>query len=327
MRSLLPRRTLRLVPAVTTLAVAAAIAGCGSSETTTAEPGKLAQDASLEGASFTVGSKEFTEQLVLCQITSIALRSTGATVDEKCGLSGSNTTRAALDSGEIDMYWEYTGTSWINYLKETKPIGDPAKQYDAVAKRDLDEHGVKWLAPSPANNTYAIVVKADKAKELGVSSLSDYAELVRSDPSQATMCIASEFAGREDGWPGLEKTYGFKLADDHVATIAEGAIYNGVSKGEPCNFGEAAATDGRIPALDLVVLEDDKQFFPVYNPALTVRESVYEKNPALSKVMDPIARALTTPVLQELNTAVDIDGEDPTKVAEEWLQEQDFTGK
>lgn len=329
MRSPSRRRSLCTALAVLSIAAATLTTGCsaGKNEQATAKPGSLADNASLKGATFTVGSKEFTEQLILCQVTSLALRSAGATVNEKCGQQGSNTTRAALTSGSTDMYWEYTGTAWINYLKHTEPINDPAKQYEAAAKEDLAKNKVRWLAAAPANNTYAVGVKSDTAKKLGVSTISDYAKLVDSDPSKASMCVASEFAGRSDGLPGLEKAYGFTVPKSGLATLAEGAIYNAIAKENPCVFGETTTTDGRVSALSLTILEDDKHFFPVYNPALTVRESVYRKHPALAKVINPIALALTDKVLQKLNGDVDIKGEDPADVAHDWLQTKGFIGR
>ena len=140
------------------------------------------------------------------------------------------------------------------------------------------------------------------------------------------MCVASEFAGRSDGLPGLEKAYGFTVAKANLASLAEGAIYNGIDKGKPCNFGEVATTDGRIAALGMTVLNDDKKFFPVYNPALTVSDAAYKAHPDLEKVIDPIAAALTTPVLQDLNGQVDIKGKDAADVAQTWLKSKGFIG-
>lgn len=315
--------------AVASAAAVAAMATACSLSTSTAgtKPGSIAKDASLKGATFTVGSKEFTEQEVLCHISSDALRSAGATVHEKCGLTGSDTVRTALTSGSIDLYWEYTGTGWISYLKQTTPITDPARQFAAVAQQDLSKNHVKWLPPAPFNNTYALAAKTTVAQRLGVRTLSDYARLARTDPAKASLCIASEFVGRDDGLPGLEKTYGFKLPAARLATLNEGAIYNSVAKSKPCNFGEAFVTDGRIKGLGLTVLDDDKHFFPVYNPAVTIREAVYDAHPALAKVFAPISQALTTPVIQELNTEVDVKGQDPADVARTWLQDKGFIGR
>jgi osmoprotectant transport system substrate-binding protein len=320
------RNRLRAARTAIAVALTALVAACFSSSADSVEGGSLARDVSLEGATFTVGSKEFTEQLVLCEITSLALRSVGATVREKCGLQGSNTTRAALTSGSTDMYWEYTGTAWINYLQHTDPIKDPAQLYAATAQEDLAEHHVKWLTRSPANNTYAIGAKASTANDLGVTTISDYAGLVRTDPSAASMCVASEFAGRSDGLPGLEKAYGFTVPKDGLASLAEGAIFDAVSNSDPCNFGEITTTDGRIKSLGLAVLDDDKNFFPIYNPALTVRESVYNDHPELAKIAESIAVALTDGELQQLNGAVDVEGKDPKEVAKTWLQAKGFIG-
>ena len=325
------RRPLRIVLTTLTVALTTVTAGCFSSDNSSSSGGvpggSLAQAASLKDATFVVGSKEFTEQLVLCHITSLALRSAGATVTEKCGLQGSQTTRAALTSGSTDMYWEYTGTAWINYLKHTEPLEDPVQQYDEVAKQDLAENHIKWLTPAPFNNTYAVGVKAATADQLGVKSISDYARLAHTDPSKASMCVATEFAGRSDGWPGLQKAYGFELPKANTALLAEGAIYNAIAKGNPCNFGETTTTDGRLQALDLKVLNDDKTFFPIYNPALTVRESVYNDHPDLAKFAEPLARAMTDVELQKLNGDVDVRGKDAAKVAEAWLQDKGFIGK
>jgi osmoprotectant transport system substrate-binding protein len=140
------------------------------------------------------------------------------------------------------------------------------------------------------------------------------------------MCVASEFAGRSDGLPGLEKAYGFTVPKDGLATIAEGAIYNAIGKSDPCNFGEITTTDGRIQALGLTVLKDDKEFFPVYNPALTVRDSVYNDHQDLAKIAEPIATALTNEEFQRLNGDVDVKGKDPKQVAQDWLRAKGFIG-
>jgi osmoprotectant transport system substrate-binding protein len=319
-------RTARTAIATAVLATLTAACFISSSSTGSVKGGSLAQGVSLQGATFTAGSKEFTEQLILCHITSLALRSVGATVREKCGLQSSKITRAALVSGSIDMYWEYTGTAWTNYLGHTEPIKDPTQQYRTVAQEDLARNHIKWLTGSLANDAYAIGVKKSKADELGVKTISDYARLVGTNPLAASMCVASEFAGRSDGLPGLEKAYGFTVPKDGLATIAEGAIPNAIRKGNPCNFGEITTTDGGIRALGLTVLQDDKESFPVYTPALTVRESVYNGHEDLAKIANPIATALTNEELQRLNGDVDVDGKDPKQVAQDWLQAKGFIG-
>src|SRR5690606_38820574 len=111
------------------------------------------------------------------------------------------TVRKALESGSIDLYWEYTGTAWINYLKETTPLKDSKEQYDAVVKADKAKNKIAWLDPAPFNNTYGIAASKETADKYKTKTISDYAKLVKSNPTAASMCVASEFAGRDDGLP------------------------------------------------------------------------------------------------------------------------------
>jgi osmoprotectant transport system substrate-binding protein len=305
-------RLLGLAIVLATVAV-----GCGGGG------GGAAGKADLSGAEFTVGSKEFTEQLILGQITMQALEAAGATVNDQTGLAGSVAARQALESGEIDMYWEYTGTGWITYLGHTDPIPDRQKQFEVVAKEDLEKNDIKWLAPpSPANNTYAIAVRSEAYEDLGVKQLSDFKQLIEKNPEEATICVATEFATRDDGLPGVEKTYGFQFPTENVVRMDEGQIYQETDKGERCNFGEVFATDGRIEGLGLELVEDDKSFFPIYNPALNVRKQAMD--PKIAKLFAPISKKLTTETLQKLNTQVDIEGQLPEDVAEQWLSENGF---
>ncbi len=317
---------MKLTSITVTIAGAALLAGCslGDSAPSNVEAGSLAEGSDLDGAELTVGGKEFTEQLVLCEITAQALESAGATVDRSCGMSGSSSVRSALESGDIDLYWEYTGTGWLTYLGETQIVNDAQELYTKVDEEDSAKNGIDWLAPAPANNTYAIALATESADELGVSTLSDYAELATSDPDQASFCGAAEFFGRDDGWDGLQEAYGFTVADDMVSELAAGAIYNSIDKGKPCVSGEIFATDGRVAALGLTVLEDDKHFFPVYNPSVSINSDVLKANPDVEQVLAPIAETLDDATLQGLNGKVDVDGQTPEQVAKDWLVEQGF---
>jgi osmoprotectant transport system substrate-binding protein len=296
------------------------VAGCGG-----AGGGGSSGDVDLSGAEFTVGSKEFTEQLILGQITLQVLENAGATVNDQIGLAGTVAARKALESGEIDMYWEYTGTGWITHLGHTKPIPDSQKQFEAVAKEDLKENDIKWLSPpSPANNTYTMAVRSEAYDKLGVKKLSDFKQLVEENPEEATVCVGTEFSTRDDGLPGMEEAYDFEFPKENIVKIDEGLIYQQVDKGEQCNFGEVFQTDGRIAGLDLKLVQDDKSFFPIYNPALTVSKEVIEKNPQIAKLFAPISEKLTTDELQKLNAKVDVEGQLEDQVAEEWLSQNGF---
>ncbi len=310
-------KLMRLLGIVTVLALIAA--GCGGGG-----GGGATGDIDLSDLEVTVGSKEFTEQLILGQITVQALEAAGATVEDQTGLAGSVAARKALESGEIDMYWEYTGTGWITYLQHTKPIPNSKKQYEAVAKEDLKENGIQWLSPAPANNTYAMAVRSEAYNDLGVKKLSDFKQLVEENPEDATVCVGTEFSTRDDGLPGMEKAYDFQFPSDNVVKIDEGQIYQETDRGNRCNFGEVFQTDGRIANLDLELVEDDEGFFPIYNPSLNVREQLIEENPQVEKLFAPISKKLTTSELQKLNAKVDVQGQLEDQVAEEWLSENGF---
>ena len=317
-------KRLRLTALMTGLALATAACGDdgGGGGTTNTET------ADLSGASFTVGSKEFTEQLILGQLTVQVLEDAGADVTDETGITGTTNVRKALESEEIDMYWEYTGTGWAELLGHD--AGDAATDtqelFDTVAKEDLAKNDVKWLALAPVNNTYAIATSTSTSEELGVTTLSDFAELASSSPKDATLCAASEFIDRADGLPGLEKSYGFNLSEESLTEVELGIIFTRVPEGNPCKFGEVFATDGRIPANDMVVLEDDKSFFVAYNLALTMNNSVYEEHPELEDLFTPIAEKLTTEELQTLNSQVDVDGLPEDQVAQKWLEDNGFIG-
>jgi len=317
-----PRNAMRLATLVAGFALAAT--ACGGDSTTSSS----SSGADLDGASFTVGSKEFTEQLILGQITRLVLEDAGAEVTDETGITGTTNVRKALTSDQIDMYWEYTGTGFAEILGNDVADAptDSQELFDEVAKTDLEKNGVQWLALAPMNDTYAIATSATAQEETGVATLSDYAELVSSDPDQAGLCAASEFIDRADGLPGLEKTYGFDLPTDAITEVDLGIIFTRVPEGDPCNFGEVFATDGRIPAKEMVVVEDDQDFFVKYNVALTVNKDVFDQYPELEDIFTPIAEKLDTETMQALNASVDVDGLPAEAVAEKWLQDNGFIG-
>jgi osmoprotectant transport system substrate-binding protein len=292
-----------------------------------AEPdaeGSIAEDYDLSGAELTVGSKEFTEQLVLGHIARIALENAGASVEDEIGLAGTAIVREALLAGEIDLYWEYTGTGWITHLGETEPVEGAEAQYEAVAERDLEENGIRWIEPGPFDNTYAVAVHESAAEELDLAQLSDLQRLLEENPDDATFCVASEFVTRDDGLPGMEEHYDIEFPEGNLVLLDEGAIYSEVEQRDNCNLGEVFATDGRIAALDLEVLDDDLDFFPAYNPSVTVRDEVYQEYPELGDMFAEIAARLETEIMQDLNARVDAEGEFPEEVAEDFLRTEGF---
>ncbi|QYM76609.1 glycine betaine ABC transporter substrate-binding protein [Leucobacter luti] len=290
-----------------------ALTGCASGGAAAGSQGT-----ELEGLTGAIGAKDFSEQRILAHITSQLLNAHGADTEANTKLVGSQNVRQALESGEFLGYWEYTGTAWITYNGNTEPVQGVEAQFAATQEADA-ANGIAWLDPAPLNNTYSFAIRADKAKELGVKTLSDVAKL---PVSEQTFCIESEFSTRDDGWPGLKAAYGIDVPDSNVALLDTGVIYTATQKGEDCNFGEVFQTDGRIPALDLVVMEDDLEFFPVYQGALTLQQKTLDEFPAIADIFAEVSPLLTTEQMQELNALVDVDGEEPEDVATDWLTEQ-----
>ncbi|MCP2169050.1 glycine betaine ABC transporter substrate-binding protein [Goodfellowiella coeruleoviolacea] len=324
------RRRRRLLRASALLLVAAAsavLAGCGLSSGAAVPlrvgPGSITPVRELDGVELTVGSKDFTENIVLGYIAELALEAAGADVQDLTNIQGSNSGRNALLGGQMDLYWEYTGTAWISYMGHTNPIPDPQQQFDAVAKAD-EANGIVWTALSPLNNTYAFAVNQDAAARYGLNSLSDMVRVVHEDPSAATFCLETEFANRNDGFPGMQQAYGFSVPPEAVKILGTGAVYPATVEGRTCTFGEVFTTDGRILALNLKVLDDDKKFFPQYNAAVVVRKQVLDRYPQISQVLDPIARRLNNDVMLRLNAEVDVNGRDPADVARDWLVQEGF---
>lgn len=324
-----PRRVLPGLLAFVVVALLAA--GCGGGSASGGDGGSIdANQFRLSGtqrdAQFTVGSEAFTEQEVLGNITIQALKAAGATVVDRTGLGGNVAVRKALLSKEIDLYWEYTATGWLVFLNQTRFISDPRKQYEAVAKQDLRENGIEWLEPAPGNDTYAIATSQKTRRKLGVENISDLGRLVKQRPEKATLCLNNDddFRTRFDGLPGLERTYGFQFPNENLVEVSLDAVARTAKEGEICNFGVVFTTSGFIREENLRLLEDDKNFFAVYNPSLTIRKEVLAQYPQLRKLFTPISKKLDTGTLRKLNYAVEVEGKSPEKVARTWLRENGF---
>ncbi|WP_181765261.1 glycine betaine ABC transporter substrate-binding protein [Streptomyces albidus (ex Kaewkla and Franco 2021)] len=320
-------RTAALAAGLTALALAGSLSGCGlvsgSPMSDKVRPGKVGSGQPLKDAQLTVTSKEFTEQIILGKIMGLVFRAAGADVVDRTAVQGSIGARSAVETGTADGMYEYTGTSWITYLAHTKPIPDPRKQWEAVQKEDR-ANGVEWLEPSALDNTYALVVSEKLQKKYGTKTLSDVAELSRENPKAGSVCVENEFASRQDGLVGMAKKYGMKFPAGRVHKMAGGVVYTQTAKGKPCVFGAIAATDGRIPALKLKILEDDKKFFPNYNVAPEMNSETMKEYPEIAGLLAPITKALNNKMAQKLNAKVDVEGQDPHDVAKDWLVREGF---
>ncbi|MFH8986566.1 glycine betaine ABC transporter substrate-binding protein [Streptomyces sp. NPDC017940] len=286
------------------------------------EPGIVGRGRPLEGADLTVTSKEFTEQLILGAIMGIAFQAAGADVLDRTGIQGSIGAREAVKGGDADAMYEYTGTAWITYLGNSDPIADPRQQWDAVREADAG-NGLTWLPPASLNNTYALATNASNAKKYGTKTLSDVAALSKSDPKAVTVCVEGEFANRADGLPGMQKKYGMKLPAGNITQMDTGIIYTQARKGS-CTYGEVFTTDGRIEAMNLTPMADDKSFFPNYNAAPEINSKTLRKHPQIADVLAPVTRKLDNKVARALNAKVDVDGQDPHEVAKDWMVAEGF---
>lgn len=271
-------------------------------------------------------SKNFSENIILGQMIGLVFKAAGAEVLDRTNLPGSISAREAIIKGGADAMYEYTGTGWITYLGHAKPIADPLAQWKAVRDEDR-KNGVTWLTPSTLNNTYALAISRKNNAKYHLRTLSDVAALAKKNPSAVTICVENEFASRDDGLPGMEKAYGMSLPAANIKKMDAGIIYTQVSKSNSCLLGEVFTTDGRIRAMDLDVLVDDKHFFPNYNAAPVIHTKTFEKYPQIAGLLDPVSRKLTTEVAQELNAKVDVDGQDPHEVAKGWLIQEGFIKK
>ncbi|MBN9734479.1 glycine/betaine ABC transporter substrate-binding protein [Pseudonocardia sp. P1] len=302
------------------------LAGCGGLDASgpSASGGSLAEAGNLEGVNYIVGGKNFDEQLVLCEITVAALESVGGNVTPRCNLGGTDVARQALLSGDINIYWDYTGTAWASFFKETQRIPDDNELYRLVSERDLQENQLVWLDKANFNNTYAFAVNGEKAQQENLNTLSDMAAYINAG-KPGKVCVETEYNSRDDGLRGLQQTYGFQVGGDRLDVLATGAIYQATTDGD-CMFGLVFTTDGRIPGLGLKVLDDDKKYHVTYNAAPIVREETYNQNQAIRQVMAPIAAALDYQTMLSLNGKVSSEGQDARTVARDWLTEKGFTG-
>ncbi|MFB9260355.1 glycine betaine ABC transporter substrate-binding protein [Dietzia aerolata] len=302
------------------------VSGCGLSNGGSVPlpvgPGPQGTVPELEGVRVTVGGKDFTEGVIASYLVEFLLAAAGMDVSDMSSLAGSNSFRQALVDGQIDIGMEYTGTAWMSYLGNDEPIRDPQGQWEAVRDADRAGHDIRWLPPTTVDNTYSFAMNRAAAESTGVQTFSDYAELVNSDPQAAVTCMETEFSVRQDGWPGLAEAYGFDPSTVPTPIMQTGIIYQATAVGNECTFGEVYTTDGRVKGLDLVVIEDDKRFFPVYNLAVVVRGKFIDAHPQIEEVLAPLVDILTNEVMVEMNMRVDVDGEDPAQVARDFLVDQ-----
>lgn len=264
-----------------------------------------------------VGGKAFTEQQIMAALTAQLLKAKGFTVEVKAGM-GSSVLRQAQESGQIDAYWEYTGTSLITYNKITERLS-AADTYKKV--KDLDAaKGLVWLNPSKANNTYSLAMNADEAKKQGITSISELAGKIKAG-GKLTLASNAEFYARPDGLKPLEAAYGFEFARDNIKRMDTGLVYQAL-KEKQVDVGLVFATDGRIPAFNFVVLKDDKAYFAAYALTPVIRKQVLDANPKLADILNSLSAKLDDSTMARLNASVDVDKKTIEEVAQAFLKAQ-----
>jgi osmoprotectant transport system substrate-binding protein len=267
-----------------------------------------------DAAGVRIGSKNFTEQLILGELYAQALEARGVRVERKLNLSGTFVAHQALVSGEIDMYPEYTGTALANVLK-AEPMTDPAAVYQKVKQHYERELRAVWLEPTRINNTYVLVVRPDTAKQYNLRTLSDLAKVSK----QLVLGAGPEFRKRPDGIPGLRARYGIEWKEDRVLAI--GLRYQALAH-KQVDVIDGYATDGQIAAMKLVKLEDDRRLWPPYFVAPVVRAATLKELPHVETVLNAVSALLDDVTMSELNWRVDGNKEEPKTVAADFLKKK-----
>jgi osmoprotectant transport system substrate-binding protein len=293
-----------------------ALSGCAASDESSS--GGTLSEYDLSGVSVAVGSKDFDEQLILGEMMVAAFEAAGAEVDNKVNLGGTNVARAALESGEIDIYMEYNGTGWTVHLGQSDPSFDPEVLTSGVRDMDLAENGIVWVGRSPFNNTYGFASSPEVTEANGGAfDLKSMMEYVR-DNSDAVVCMESEFPSRPDGLILTETHAGIDLPDNQQLILDTGIIYTETANNN-CDFGEVFTTDGRIPALGLTLVTDPGVNI-LYNVSGTIRQDKYNEAPeAFDGIIEAVLAPLDNIKMAELNGKVSAEGEDPAAVARDFL--------
>jgi osmoprotectant transport system permease protein len=275
-------------------------------------------------AHVTVGSKDFTESILLAEIVAQMLEAQGVEVDRKFDLGG-NLAHSAIVAGQIDLYPEYTGTAFTAILHR-EPISDPKAVYDQVQKEYSQQFNLWVSQPLGFDNTFAILVRGEDARRLNLKTISDAAK--HSPQWQAG--FGHDFINRQDGYPGFSRTYGLRFRN--VSDMALDLTYTALSS-HKVDMIAGNSTDGRIASLDLVQLEDDKHYFPPYEAVFIIRPDIRdatvevtldEKSRPIRSIMRTLAGAISTDEMRKLNYEVDGARRDPKVVVREWLLKKGF---
>jgi osmoprotectant transport system substrate-binding protein len=270
-----------------------------------------------------LATKSFTEQHILSAMTTEYLRKKGFQVTPQTNIA-TVISRNAMVNKQVDMTWEYTGTSLIIFNHINKRM-TPQASYDTVKRLDA-RLGLIWLKPADMNNTYAFAMQRERAEKENINTMSELVAKIehirQTEPKKNWMLgLDLEFTGRSDGMKPLQQAYSMPLDRPQIRQMDPGLVYNAVRDGF-VDAGLIYTTDGRVKGFDLKVLEDDKGFFPSYAVTPVVRKDTLAANPGLEEAMNTLSGLLNNDVISTLNAKVDIDHETPQQVAREFLQQK-----
>lgn len=270
-----------------------------------------------------VSSKIDTEGAVLGQLILLALERGGIEVEDRTQLGGTSIVREAISVGEIDIYPEYTGNGAFFFdMADSEVWKDASAAHAQVKELDLERNGLVWLTPANANNTWAISVRGDLAREHDLTTLEDLADYL-AEGGDFRFAASAEFVESQAALPAFQEAYGFELSSDQLVVLSGGntaaTLRAAALQTNGVNAAMAYGTDGGLNALDILVLEDTLAVQPVYQPAPLVREEVLDSHPDIETLLTPVFEALDLETLQRLNGDVAVDGADPREVAADFL--------
>ena len=268
-------------------------------------------------AQIVVASADSPEQLVLGKMTVLTLKAAGHAVTDRTGLGTPWMVRAALEAGNIDIWWEYTGDTWASHLGHDQPISDPGELYERVRREDA-QNDITWLPAAPCQRTLVLLMREADAQERGIASISDLLHHMAWVEPRLSLCAPEELYGAVSGIRGLERFYGLRFDGGQVHLMPMHEGYQALRQGE-CDCALGFSTDGEIVSSNLRSLEDDRHFFQASNLSVAVRTPVLRESPDLAATLGQIAELLTQRAVIELDRQVAIDAQKPEAVARQFL--------
>ena len=291
-----------IISTIAMLAVTLIVSGCSS-----------LGGGSTEDTVIRVGSKDFTENLVVSEIYALALEDAGYEVERIPNIA-SSVVHTSITNDEIDLYPEYTGTGLLVIL-EMEMETDPQKVYDTIKAEYAEQFDLTWLDYAEANDSAGLVIKTSVAEKYGIETISDLQE----NASELRFASQGEFDLREDGLPGLTKAYGEFNWKSSI--VYDNSLKYEVLKNDEADVAPAYTTEGQLTNKEeFTVLVDDKNFWPPYNLAPVIRNEVLEENPEIAEILNNISSTLDTETVTGLNAKVDVDGQEYEAVAKEYFE-------